>query len=60
MVSKATPERLAEVVRLTTAGVLQPVVRHVFGLGDAAKAHEILSTRHGRGKILLAPNGDLR
>ncbi len=60
IVSKATPERLAEVVRLTTAGVLQPVVRQVFGLGDVAKAHEILGTRHGRGKILLAPNGDLR
>jgi NADPH:quinone reductase-like Zn-dependent oxidoreductase len=60
IVSKATPERLTEVVRLATAGVLQPVVRHVFGLGDVAKAHEILSTRHGRGKILLAPNGDLR
>jgi NADPH:quinone reductase-like Zn-dependent oxidoreductase len=60
IVSAATPERLAEVVRLATAGVLQPVVRHVFGLGDVAKAHEILSTRHGRGKILLAPNGDLR
>jgi NADPH2:quinone reductase len=60
MVSKATPERLAEVLRLATEGVLQPVVRHVFGLGDAAKAHEVLSARHGRGKILLAPNGDLR
>lgn len=60
IVSAATPDRLAEVVRLATAGVLQPVVRQVFGLGDVAKAHEILSTRHGRGKILLAPNGDLR
>jgi NADPH:quinone reductase-like Zn-dependent oxidoreductase len=60
IVSTATPDRLAEVVRLATAGVLQPVVRQVFGLGDVAKAHEVLSTRHGRGKILLAPNGDLR
>jgi NADPH:quinone reductase-like Zn-dependent oxidoreductase len=60
IVSKATPARLAEVVRLATAGVLQPFVRHVFGLDDVAKAHDILSTRHGRGKILLAPNGDLR
>ncbi len=60
IVSTATPDRLAEVLRLATAGVLQPVVRQVFGLGDVAKAHEILSTRRGRGKILLAPNGDLR
>jgi NADPH:quinone reductase-like Zn-dependent oxidoreductase len=60
IVSSATPERLAHVVRLATEGVLRPVVRQVFGLSDVAKAHEILNARHGRGKILLAPNGDPR
>ena len=45
---------LAELASLVESGDLEPVVGHVFPLDEAAAAHELSETGHGRGRIVLA------
>ncbi|KUN03409.1 NADPH:quinone reductase [Streptomyces yokosukanensis] len=44
-----------ELWRLFAEGALKPAVHAEFGLGDAAKAHEVIETRANRGKVVLRP-----
>lgn len=46
-------ERLAELVEAYEKGALRPHIRHRVPLADAAEAHRIVETGHGRGKVVL-------
>jgi NADPH:quinone reductase-like Zn-dependent oxidoreductase len=46
---------LTEGSLLVEAGKLKPVVSHILPLADAQRAHDLLATRHTRGKIILVP-----
>jgi NADPH:quinone reductase-like Zn-dependent oxidoreductase len=46
-------QRLARMVDLWTAGELRIEISRVFGLRDAAAAHRLVETGHGRGKVVL-------
>lgn len=50
---RADPAALAEIVALVQAGKLRPTVGPVFPLAQAADAHTLSETGHGRGRILL-------
>lgn len=56
--ARRAPERigdyLAEALRLLAAGQIRSGVTEILPLDEAAKAHELLETGAGRGKILLA------
>jgi NADPH:quinone reductase len=49
----AAPMR--ELLDLTAAGELRPVVGGTYGLSDAAQAHRDLRARRSVGKLLLDP-----
>lgn len=44
---------LEELGRLVASGNVKPQIGQVFALEDAAQAHAVSETRHGRGRILL-------
>lgn len=44
---------LSEVTSLVEAGDLKPHIRKLFPMEQAAQAHELCETRHGRGRIVL-------
>ncbi|MFF9456358.1 quinone oxidoreductase family protein [Streptomyces flaveolus] len=44
-----------ELWRLFADGVLRPAVHGVFGLADAARAHEAVVSRRNLGKVVLVP-----
>jgi NADPH:quinone reductase-like Zn-dependent oxidoreductase len=44
-----------ELWRLFADGVLRPAVHGVFGLADAAEAHEAVVSRRNLGKVVLVP-----
>ena len=44
---------LRQVTELIEAGKLQPHIRKVFALEEAAQAHALCETHHGRGRIVL-------
>ena len=44
---------LEELTKLIEAKKIRPMVSQTFALGDAAKAHQQIETRHTRGKIVL-------
>lgn len=46
---------LTEVSMLVEAGKLKPVVSHILPLAEARRAHDMIVTRHTRGKIILVP-----
>lgn len=48
-----TNEHLRTIVRLIGEGHLRPTVQRVFPLAEAAQAHELCQTGHGRGRIVL-------
>ena len=50
---RASAENLKQISELIEAGQLKPVIGTVFSLADAAKAHELSQTVHGRGRIIL-------
>lgn len=56
--ARRAPERigayLAEALRLLAAGRIRPGVTRTLPLAEAAKAHELLETGTGRGKVLLS------
>ncbi len=47
------PAQLARIAALIDAGDLKPVIAAVLPLTEAARAHELSQTGHGRGKIVL-------
>lgn len=49
-----TAARLAELVDLYAQGKLRIHIREVFPLHQAAEAHRVVESRHGRGKVVLA------
>ncbi len=44
---------LREVTSLVEAGSLKPHIRKLFSMEQAAQAHVLCETRHGRGRIVL-------
>ncbi|WP_158850789.1 NADP-dependent oxidoreductase [Saccharothrix deserti] len=51
--SKRSPERLAELADLAARGELVIAVGGTFPLADAAEAHRVSASGHGRGKLVL-------
>lgn len=51
--SQRSAARLAELVDLHSKGKLRIHIRRTFPLEQAADAHRLIETRHGRGKIVL-------
>lgn len=51
--SQRSAARLAELVELHAQGKLRIHIRQTFPLEQAADAHRLIETRHGRGKIVL-------
>jgi NADPH:quinone reductase-like Zn-dependent oxidoreductase len=50
---KPDPDELTQIARLIDDGKLKPVVSAVLPVSEAAKAHELIESRHTRGKIVL-------
>jgi NADPH:quinone reductase-like Zn-dependent oxidoreductase len=50
---KPNGEQLAEIGRLIEDGKVKPVVSAELPLSEARKAHEMIETKHTRGKIVL-------
>ncbi len=50
---RAPAETLRDISQLIQSKKLRPVVGKVFPLAEAAQAHELSQTGHGRGRILL-------
>jgi NADPH2:quinone reductase len=48
-------EGMQEILRLVAAGRIRPIISATFKLGEAARAHDHLSQRQTRGKVLLVP-----
>ncbi len=53
--ASVTAARLTEIAGLVDAGRLRVEVSGRFPLAEAAKVHEMVETRHTRGKLLLVP-----
>jgi NADPH:quinone reductase-like Zn-dependent oxidoreductase len=53
-VSRAPGTVLPELARRLSSGQLRAQVGRVFPLAQAAEAHTLVGTRHGRGRVLLA------
>ena len=51
------PDRyqLGEIARLMSLGIVKIHVDQTFPLEQAAKAHELVGSRHVRGKVVLVP-----
>lgn len=48
-------EGMQEILRLVAAGRIRPIISATFKLDEVAKAHDHLSQRQTRGKVLLTP-----
>lgn len=48
-------EGMQEILRLVAAGRIRPIISATFKLDEVAKAHDHLSQRQTRGKVLLVP-----
>ncbi|RIK38923.1 MAG: NADP-dependent oxidoreductase [Chloroflexi bacterium] len=46
-------EHLRSIVQLIDEGHVRPVIRRIFALYEAAQAHKLSETGHGRGRIVL-------
>ena len=53
--ASVTSERLSEITGLVDSGKIHVEIAGRFPLTDAAKVHELIETRHTRGKLLLVP-----
>ncbi|MFC5406162.1 NADP-dependent oxidoreductase [Cohnella soli] len=51
--TERTAARLAELAELHSNGKLRILIRQIFPIDQAADAHRLIETRHGRGKIVL-------
>jgi len=50
---RAPSDRLHQIAALLESGAIQACVAKVFPLADAAAAHKLSESRHGRGRIVL-------
>jgi NADPH:quinone reductase-like Zn-dependent oxidoreductase len=50
---RPTSEHLRAIVRLIEEGQAKPTLQQTFPLHEASKAHELVETGHGRGRIVL-------
>jgi NADPH:quinone reductase-like Zn-dependent oxidoreductase len=50
---RPTSEHLQAIVQLIDEGHARPTIQQVFPLSEAAQAHALCETRHGRGRIVL-------
>jgi NADPH2:quinone reductase len=48
-------EPMQEILRLVAAGRIRPIINTTFPLAEVAKAHDHLTRRQTRGKVLLTP-----
>lgn len=48
-------EPMQEILRLVAAGRIRPIINTTFPLAEVAKAHDHLTQRQTRGKVLLVP-----
>ena len=48
-----TSEQLRQIVQLIDEGRARPTVQRTFALGEAAAAHALVETGHGRGRVVL-------
>lgn len=48
-------EPMQEILRLVAAGRIRPIINTTFPLAEVAKAHDHLTQRQTRGKVLLTP-----
>jgi NADPH:quinone reductase-like Zn-dependent oxidoreductase len=48
-----TSAHLQSLVELIDTGHIQPTIRQIFALEQAAQAHQLCETGHGRGRIVL-------
>ncbi len=47
--------RTKEILRLVVARKIRPIIHAIFPLAEVARAHDHLSQRRTRGKVLLTP-----
>jgi NADPH:quinone reductase-like Zn-dependent oxidoreductase len=48
-----TSEHLQAIIQLINEGHARPTIQQLFPLNEAAQAHALCETRHGRGRIVL-------
>jgi NADPH:quinone reductase-like Zn-dependent oxidoreductase len=53
MFPRDLPSILKQVTVLVEAGQLRPHIRRLFPMQEAAQAHALCESRHGRGRIVL-------
>jgi NADPH:quinone reductase-like Zn-dependent oxidoreductase len=53
MLPKDLPSILKQVTTLVEAGQVRPHIRQLFPMQEAAQAHALCESRHGRGRIVL-------
>lgn len=53
MFPRDLPSILKQVTALVEAGQLRPYIRKLFAMQEAAQAHALCESRHGRGRIVL-------
>lgn len=46
-------EHLRQIVQVIDAGYAKPTIQKAFALKDAAQAHALVETKHGRGRVIL-------
>ena len=51
-----TPGEVDDVLELVWDGTLEPAIRSVLPMSDAARGHELLEEREGFGKVVLKPD----
>ncbi len=54
---RAPSQNLREIARLLESAKIKPVVGASFPLAEAARAHELVASRHGRGRVVLRIQG---
>jgi len=54
----ATPGQVDDVLSLVWEGALEPRIRDVLPMSDAARAHEMLEEREGFGKVVVIPDSE--
>ena len=54
---KPDGQQLSEIAKLIDAGTIKPVVSQELPLAEARRAHELIESKHTRGKIVLKVGG---
>ncbi|MFB6101932.1 MAG: zinc-binding dehydrogenase [Haloplanus sp.] len=54
----ATPGQVDDVLELVWDGTFEPRIRDVLPMSETARAHELLETREGFGKVVVVPDSE--